>query len=146
MKFAAHTVEQILNRTNRIGSRTSGDINQLIGSLMRPQCCHWTGTGNDAFDELSMRGFAVWGALGGFAVSLLPTAVVMLGLGTPNVPLWQITVAIAGPFTLGGAIAAAGSLALARWVDDRELLESGQEVADVGLTDAEERELLGSGG
>ena len=44
--------------------------------------------------------------------------------------------------TLLGAGSAAGSLALARRADDRELLEHGADVADIGLTDEEKRELL----
>jgi hypothetical protein len=69
---------------------------------------------------------------------------VVLGLATPNVPLWQITLALIGPFTLGGALAASGSLALARAAEDRELLAHGGDVAGAGLTEEEERELLGS--
>jgi hypothetical protein len=68
---------------------------------------------------------------------------VAIGLATPNIPLWKITLALLGPFTLGGAIAASGSLALARMVEDRELLAESRDVADVGLTEKEERELLG---
>ncbi len=44
--------------------------------------------------------------------------------------------------TLLGAGSAAGSLALARRADDRELLEHGADVADIGLTEEEKRELL----
>jgi len=95
------------------------------------------------FDELSLPRFAAWGAVGGLLVSLIPAAMVVLGLGTANVPLWQITAALVGPLTLGGAIAASGSLALARMAEDRELIDASQDVADVGLTEEEARELLG---
>jgi hypothetical protein len=78
------------------------------------------------FEDLSLPRFAVWGALGGLLVSLIPAALVMLGLATPNVSLWQITLALVGPFTVGGAIAASGSLALARLADDRQLEGGGQ--------------------
>jgi len=44
--------------------------------------------------------------------------------------------------TLLGMGSAAGSLALARRADDRELLEHGADVADIGLTEEEKRELL----
>lgn len=97
------------------------------------------------FDELSLPRFAAFGAVGGVLVSLLPGALVGLGLATPNVPAWQITAALIGPLTLGGAAAAAGSLALARMSEDRELLHAGEGVADVGLTEEEARELLGGG-
>ncbi len=46
--------------------------------------------------------------------------------------------------TLLGAGSAAGSLVLARRADDRELLEDGEDVADIGLTEEETRELLGT--
>lgn len=95
------------------------------------------------FDELSLPRVAAWGAAGGLLVSLIPAAMVAVGLATPNVPLWQITAALVGPFTAGGAAAAAGSLALARMAEDRELLDDGRDVADVGLTEDEERALLG---
>ncbi|MCG6989601.1 MAG: hypothetical protein LJF06_15675 [Gemmatimonadetes bacterium] len=95
------------------------------------------------FDELSLPGVAAWGAVGGLLVSLIPAAMVVVGLATPNVPIWQITVALLGPFTVGGAIAASASLALARKAEDRELLDGGGSVSDVGLTEEEKRELLG---
>ena len=95
------------------------------------------------FDELSLARFAVWGALGGLIVSLVPAALVILGLGTPNIPLWQITASLVVPFTLGGAAAASGTLAIARLSDDRELLKAGENVADVGLTVEETCKLLG---
>ena len=47
-----------------------------------------------------------------------------------------------GIIPLLGAGSAAGSLALARRADDRELLEHGADVADIGLTEEEKRELL----
>lgn len=97
------------------------------------------------FDELSLPGVAAWGAVGGLLVSLIPAAMVTMGLATPNVPVWQITMALLGPFTLGGAIAASASLALARMAEDRELLDASRDVADVGLSEVEERELLGGG-
>jgi hypothetical protein len=49
-----------------------------------------------------------------------------------------------GPvFALAGAGSAAGSLALARRAEHPELIESSDELADVGLSDAEARERLG---
>lgn len=97
------------------------------------------------FDELSLPRVAAWGAVGGLLVSLVPAALIAMGSATPNIPLWQITVALLGPFTLGGALAASGSLALARMADDRDLLDGSRDVADVGLNEEEARELLGGG-
>lgn len=98
------------------------------------------------FDELSLPRFAAWGALGGLLASLFPAALVAVGLETPNAPLWQITLALAVPLTVGSALAASGSLALARMAEDRELMDAGEDVAEVGLTEEEARELLGGGG
>lgn len=95
------------------------------------------------FDELSLPGVAAWGAVGGLFVSLIPAVMVAIGFATPNIPLWQITLALLGPFTLGGAIAASGSLALARVAEDRERLTDSKDVDNAGLTEKEERELLG---
>lgn len=46
---------------------------------------------------------------------------------------------------LGSAIAASGSLVLARMAEDRKLLDASADVVDVGLTEEEARELLGGG-
>lgn len=78
-----------------------------------------------SFDELSLPRFAAWGAVGGLLASLAPAALVALGLASPAVPVWQITAALAGPFALGSAIAASGSLALARLAEERQLLDAG---------------------
>ena len=40
----------------------------------------------------------------------------------------------------------AGSLALARRAEDRELFETSEDLAEVGLSEGEARELLGGGG
>ncbi len=84
------------------------------------------------FDELSVWRFAGWGALGGLLVPMLLLGGLAGGPGSLFI----------GVFTLLGAGSAAGSLALARRADDRELLEHGADVADIGLTEEEKRELL----
>ncbi len=85
------------------------------------------------FDEMSLRRFAFWGAVGGLLVSIPwvagGTLAEVLGIGVV--------------MTLTGAGCAAGSLALARKADDRELLDAGADVGDIGLTEAEKGELLG---
>jgi hypothetical protein len=100
------------------------------------------------FDELSLPRFAAWGALGGVLLSLVPGAMVVLGLaaaGGASPGLLQFTAAIVGPLALLGAGSAAGSLMLARKSEDRALLEASADVAEVGLTGDEARELLDSG-
>lgn len=97
------------------------------------------------FHELSLPRFTAWGAAGGFLLSLLPAAMVTVGFGDAKVPLWQMTGALLGPCVLGGAVAAAGTLFLARRAEDRELLAAARDVSNVGLTEDEARELLGGG-
>ena len=75
--------------------------------------------GRRRFDQMSMLRFAGWGAVGG----LLLWA--SLGEG----------VVVAGIMTLLGAGSAAGSLALARRAEDRELLEAGEEA--LGMIEGE---------
>ena len=75
------------------------------------------------FEELSIPRFAAWGAIGGVLVSLIPAAMVAAGLASTSIPVWQITASLAVPFALGGAVAASGSLALAR-VAERPLVSA----------------------
>ena len=98
------------------------------------------------FDELSLSRFSAWGAVGGLLLSLVPAALVAAGLASVEsgaLGLWQLTAVISGPLTLLSAVSAAGSLALARRAENRELLEAGEAVAEVGLTEGEAQELLG---
>ena len=83
---------------------------------------------------MSLPRFAGWGAVGGLLVML----VMFLVYGDPVGGI----LGLASVATLVGAGSAAGSLALARRADDRELLEHGADVADIGLTEEEKRELL----
>ncbi len=95
--------------------------------------------GRRNFHQMSLGRFAAWGALGG-----LPLGLYMSWLNGDFAPGGSIAAALlltAVP-TLLGAGSAAGSLALARRADDREMLEAGAEVADIGLTEEEKRELL----
>ncbi len=89
-----------------------------------------TAEGRRWFAEMSLHRVAAWGAVGGLLLS-------MLILGSEA---W--TVVVPGVMALLGAASAAGSLAVARRADDRELLEHGADVADIGLTAEEKRELL----
>jgi len=92
--------------------------------------------GRRRFDQASLPRFAGWGAVGGFLVAgLLVTISVALG-GAPS--LFRNL----GVVGLLGAGSAAGSLALARRADDRELLDAGEDIAEIGLSQDEARELL----
>jgi hypothetical protein len=98
------------------------------------------------FDELSLPRFAAWGAVGGLLLSLVPAAMVAVGLaslGRPDLGLWQITAAISGPLIVLSAVSASGTLMLARMAERSSL---GGDVAELGLTEGEGRELPGGRG
>ena len=91
--------------------------------------------GRRRFDEMSLPRFGAWGGAGAFLVS----AFVQLTIGGSS----SLSVTTTIVMTLLGAGSAAGSLAIARKADDRELLEAGEDASDIGLTKAEKVELLG---
>ncbi len=93
--------------------------------------------GRRRFDQMSLPRFAVWGGVG--ALLLCGVFVLAAGLGGEILVLGPV-------FALAGAGCAAGSLALARMAEDRELLDASADVGEAGLTEDEERELLGGGG
>lgn len=95
--------------------------------------------GRRRFDELSLPRFAAWGAVAGLLLGGLLRAA---GIGDAA-PLWLQLAVLGGPTALLGAISASGTLALARRAQRRELVAGDAEVADVGLTEAEVKELLG---
>lgn len=98
-----------------------------------------------SFAEMSLPRFGRWGGLAGLAVGVLlysPLLLAPTGRFTLAEGILRAALAI-GVTTALGAGAAAGSLALARVSDDRELLSAAEEVAGVGLTERETRELLG---
>ena len=81
--------------------------------------------GRRRFDEMSLPRFAAWGAVGGLVTSGLLLAIY------PG-PLLSSMI-VGSIVTLLSAGSAAGSLALARRAEDRELLEAGEEA--LGLTE-----------
>ena len=88
------------------------------------------------FDELSLLSFAAFGAVGGLVASLLPAALVLAGLATPNVPLGRLTIGLAVPLALGSALAAPCSLALARTTENRARLDADSDGALPGPSGA----------
>lgn len=94
--------------------------------------------GRRRFDQTSLPRFAVLGGVGGLLFSGVFVLVAALGADA---------LLVLGPvFALSGAGCAAGSLALARMAEDRELLDASADVDQAGLTEDEVRELLGGGG
>lgn len=69
-------------------------------------------------DDLSLGRVAAWGAGAGFLVGVLPFAI---GEPTTEIPLWLLGVLVIGTITGLSAASAAGSLALARMGERREL-------------------------
>ena len=84
-----------------------------------------TTEGRRRFYEMSLPRFAAWGAGVGLLLSMA-----FGGAGWPPTETGSLFVGIV---TLMGAGSAAGSLALARMAEDRELLEAGEEA--LGLTE-----------
>ena len=82
--------------------------------------------GRRRFDEMSLPSFASWGGMTGAFVFGSFLAIT----GAPPLGFSIILVSVA---TLLGAGSAAGSLALARRAEDRELLEAGEEA--LGLSE-----------
>jgi hypothetical protein len=77
--------------------------------------------GRRRFDQMSLPRFAGWGAVGGLLLS--GTFAWAAGLGGEFLVLGPV-------FALAGAGCAAGSLALARRAEERELLDAGADVAE----------------
>jgi hypothetical protein len=93
--------------------------------------------GGRTLDQMSIRGFAWWGAITGLLLSALWAYTVSLS--------WGEVLAIAPTFALACAVCASCSLALARRAVSRELPDSRGDTAEAELTDHEKRNLLGGG-
>jgi len=98
--------------------------------------------GRRRFDQMSLPRFAAWGAAGGFLLSA--TFVLAVSLTGDPAFLWNLLVV--GPvFAVAAAGSAAGSLALARRAQDRESLETTEDVTAEGLSEGEARRALRNG-
>jgi len=102
--------------------------------------------GRRRFDELSLPRFAAWGSVAGLLLGVLPFTILAVGAAGVGLPLWLLGVVTMGSTALLGAVSASATLALARMSEDRALLDAGADVAEVGLSEGEARELLGGGG
>jgi len=99
--------------------------------------------GNRRFDQMSLPRFAGWGAAGGLALAtLFVTAVALF-----EDPAFFRNLAVLGPvFAMAGAVTASGSLLIARRAEDQELLEAGEDIAEVGLSEEDTSRVLGREG
>ncbi|MDQ3997378.1 MAG: hypothetical protein M3303_10215 [Gemmatimonadota bacterium] len=86
------------------------------------------------FNELSLSRFAAWGAVAGLLIGVLPFVV-----GDANIE--RLGVVVIGSITLLGAVSAAGSLALARKGENREVLDARADVAAVSPTEGRAEDL-----
>lgn len=92
--------------------------------------------GRRRFDEMSVRRFATWGAVGG----LLLAATFVLAVSLGGDPSFLLNFFVAGPvFAAAAAGSAAGSLALARKARDQASLEAGQGMTALGRSDGDGR-------
>jgi drug/metabolite transporter (DMT)-like permease len=85
-------------------------------------------------DELSIRRFGAWGAVAGLVIGVLPF---MLGTPRADIDVARLATVVIGSFTLMSAVSAAGSLALARKAEKREMLGAGADTSDARLGDDE---------
>lgn len=74
--------------------------------------------GRRRFDQMSLRRFAAWGAMGGLLLAAIFSKAASLG--------WGDVLMIAPTFALASAICASGSLAVARRAERRELSPAGE--------------------
>jgi hypothetical protein len=95
------------------------------------------------FRELSLPRVAAWGALGGVLLTMFPLALVAVGLASLNASPWLVIAELGVPAVILGVVSASVSLTLARMTEGREVVEASEEMAEVGLTQGEAKELLG---
>ncbi len=81
--------------------------------------------GRRTFDQMSLRRFAAWGAVGGLPAGVLLSGLLAPGAGATLAGVLFAMTPLLVASMLVGAASAAGSLALARKADRRDLLEAG---------------------
>ena len=75
-----------------------------------------------SLSELSVRRFGAWGAAAGLVIGVLPF---LLGTPSPDINVARLATIVIGSFTAMSAVSAAGSLAIARKGEKREMLAAG---------------------
>ena len=97
--------------------------------------------GRRGFDRMSLSRFAGWGAVSG----LLLSGIFVVGAALRGDALWGEFLLFGPALAMASAVCAAGSLAVARRAERRELPGPSGDPAEAELTEDEERELLGRG-
>jgi hypothetical protein len=95
--------------------------------------------GGRGLDRMSIPRFAGWGAVSG----LLLTGIFVVGAAIRGTSLWGEFLVFGPGLAVASAVCAAGSLALARRAERRELRGPGGDPAEAKLTEDKKRELLG---
>ena len=95
--------------------------------------------GRRGSDRLSLSRFAGWGAVSG----LLLSGIFVVGAALRGESLWGEFLVFGPPLAMASAACAAGSLALARRAERRELRGPTGDPPEAELTEDEKRELLG---
>ena len=91
------------------------------------------------FDRMSISRFAGWGAVSG----LLLSGIFVVGAALRGEALWGEFLVFGPVLATASAVCAAGSLAVARRAEKRELHGPSGDPAEAELTEDEKRELLG---
>ena len=97
--------------------------------------------GRRTFDRVSLSRFTGWGASSG----LLLSGIFVVAAALRGSSVWGELLLFGPPLTMASAVCAAGSLALARRAERRELPGPTGGPAEAELTEDEKRELLGRG-
>jgi len=93
------------------------------------------------FDRMSLSRFAGWGAVSG----LLLSGIFVVGAALRGETVWGEFLLFGPALAMASAVCAAGSLAVARRAEKRELPGPTGDPAEAELTEDEKRELLGRG-
>jgi hypothetical protein len=97
--------------------------------------------GRRRIDRVSLSRFAGWGAVSG----LLLSGIFVVGAALRGESLWGEFLVFGPALVMSSAVCAAGSLALARRAERRELPDPSGDPAEAELTEDEKLELLGRG-
>jgi hypothetical protein len=97
--------------------------------------------GRRGFDRMSLSRFAGWGAMSG----LLLSGIFVVAAALRGESMWGEFLVFGPPLAMASAVCAAGSLAMARRAERRELRGPSGDPAEAELTEDKKGELLGRG-